>query len=215
MRLPFLQRLQSLFYPVRLRKGSSTVNPVLELYYYRGRYQLATADALYSDGQHYRPLLAAFRTIGRDFTTIKNVLVLGTGLGSAVLVAHRLGYHPSFTLVDLDSTILDWARELMPKTLVRNITTVCDNAEAFIKADNNRYDLVIVDVFIGREIPAFVTGSEFLTASKARLSANGMLVLNYMALYPDAAQKVKAALQAAFGSVKEISFGLNRVYITR
>ena len=82
----FWQGLQSLLYPVRIRKSSSTVNPVLELFYFQGRYMLGTPDAVYSDGDRYRPLVAAFTAPGLKphLGNVRNVLVLGTGLASAV-----------------------------------------------------------------------------------------------------------------------------------
>lgn len=120
MQLTFFQIIGSLFYPVLIRRASSAVNPVLELYRYRGRWQLATADALYSDGGQYRPLLAAFRTLKPQLPAVKNMLVLGTGLGSAVQILHEMGHHPACTLVELDEKVLQWALELSAPKHVNN-----------------------------------------------------------------------------------------------
>ena len=58
--LTFRQKLLSHFFPVSIRKGATAHNAQLEIFYYRGRFILATADAVYSDGHKYKPLVAAF-----------------------------------------------------------------------------------------------------------------------------------------------------------
>jgi spermidine synthase len=90
---------------------------------------------------------------------------------------------------------------------------VCADAFAFIKADRETYDLIIVDLFFGREVPEAVTSSDFLQQCKARLQPGGHLVLNYMVNRREEEEKAKAALEAAFENVQEISFGINKVYI--
>jgi spermidine synthase len=208
-----LKQLRSYLHPVCIRRATSAVNPVLELYYYRGRWQLATADALYSDGEEYRPLLSAFKALSKELPHVNNVLVLGTGLGSAVHILHKQGYHPSFTLVELDSIVLQWALEFLPADSASRVKPVCADAGQFIEKDTHQYDLIIVDVFSGRHVPAFILSNEFLKYCRERLSATGTLVLNYMVNEPADETKAKAALEAAFGNVKELSFHINRVYL--
>jgi len=211
--LSFWQRLQGLLYPVSIRKGSSPLNPVLELFYYHGRYILGTQDAVYSDGNRYRPLVAAFTAPAlRDhLPRVRDVLVLGTGLASAVHVLDRYGYRPRFTLVEIDALVLDWAVEFLPEGTVA--TPVCANAFGFIATDEQIYDLIIVDLFFGREVPAVVTQHRFLQQCRSRLEPGGHLVLNYMVNRDEDEDRAKKALKAVFNDVTELSFGINRVYI--
>lgn len=213
MKLTIPQKLRSYFYPLTVRRESSALNPVLDLLYYQGRWQLATADALYSDGTHYRPLIAAFNALKPFLPQLKKVLVLGTGLGSAVQILNKQGYHPAFTLVELDQKVLRLAMELMQEGAAKNITPVCADAKDFLQDDDQIYDLLIVDVFNGRTVPEFVLSAAFLSNCKVRLATGGHLALNYMVNKPGDEYKAKAALEAAFGKVKELSFGINRVYI--
>jgi spermidine synthase len=215
MKLTYFQQLRSYFYPLVVRRKSSAYNPVLDLLYYKGRWQLATADALYSDGVHYRPMLAAFKWLKAFLPEVKKVLVLGTGLGSAVQILHKKGYRPDYTLVELDGQVLQLAIELMPRTIAGTIRPVCADAQFYLNGDQEQYDLLIVDVFNGRKVPSFILSPEFLAKCKTHLAAMGVLVLNYMVDAPADEQKAKAALRAACGEVKELSFGLNRVYVAR
>lgn len=210
-----LTRIQSLFYPVQVRTGSSELNAHVELLYFRGRYMLATEDAIYSDGDKYRPLLAAFAEpgIARRLPSVHNVLVLGTGLASAVHILHKRGLWPQFTLVEIDKLILDWAVEFLPAGIKDRVRAVRSDAFEFIRSDTGQYDLVIVDIFFGRKVPAEVIGEAFLMQCRERLQPDGALILNYMLDKDNDPIKAKTALEAAFKFVSELGFGLNRVYI--
>ena len=215
MKLTLLQKIRSYFYPLFVCREASALNPVLELYYYRGRWQLATADALYSDGVYYQPLITAYKALNKELPKLKRVLVLGTGLGSAVQILARKSYHPAFTLVELDEKILRWAIELMPAGINQHLEPICANAETFLDDHPTQYDLIIVDVFEGRFVPAFVLADAFLQKCKHHLTPDGHLVLNYMVSPAQTEQKAKAALEAAFGTVSVSGFNLNRVFIAR
>ena len=211
------RKAESWLFPVCVRKGASALNPVLELYYYRGRHILATKDAIYSEGTRYRPLVAAFDTpeLRAALPGMSRVLVLGTGLASAVHILDGSGFRPHFTLVEIDKLVLDWAEEFLPKGARGRVRAVNDDAFRFLEDDAGTYDLIIVDIFFGRTVPERVTEAAFLHQCKAKLAQNGWLVLNYMPGSKELPGKAKAALEAAFEKVREISFGLNRVYVAR
>lgn len=211
----FLTRLQSLFFPVRIRKAASEHNSFLELLYFRGRYILATEDAIYSDGRKYRPLLAAFASpeLEPRLGAVRDVLVLGTGLASAVHILEGRGIRPFFTLVEIDKVILDWAVEFLPPGAKPRVKAVRSDAFAFVQSETARYDMVIVDIFFGRSVPDQVTGADFLGHCRELMRPDSVLVLNYMLAPDNDPQKAKAALEATFTNVAELSFGLNKVYL--
>jgi len=163
---------------VTLRKASTPENPVLELVLVSGRFQLATREAYYSDGDKYEPAIVTCRHFASILPSLKNVLVLGTGLGSIIDVMRSMGSHPEFTLVEKDKVVLQWAMELAGEDV--KMRPICEDAGDFILRDNNKYDFIFVDVFNGRYVPPFVTSKLFLSAVRARLADNGRLALNYI-----------------------------------
>lgn len=186
---------------------------MLELYLFKGRWQLATIDALYSDGDKYTPLVRAFKEIKTKLQDVKKVLVLGTGLGSAVQIFHSMGYSAQFTLVDNDAVILKWAMELMNEELLNDVTPVCADAKTFITEDNGTYDMLIVDIFQGRVVPAFVTGSNFLQECRRHINTGGIFIMNYIAIREAEWETVKKNVDQVFSAVKVLNNGLNRILI--
>jgi spermidine synthase len=188
-------------------------NPVLELYLYRGGWQLATLDALYSDGDRYAPLVRAFKEVKPRLAAVKSVLVMGTGLGSAVHIFRRMGYHARFTLVDYDAVILKLAMELMPDEQSKDINPICADARNFIAGHNEQYDMLIVDIFESRVVPAFVTENSFLQKCHQCISTGGIFIMNYMENKDGRWATLKENLDKIFPTNKIIEQGLNRIII--
>lgn len=196
-----------------VRKGASNENPLLELLYYRGRYQLATFDALYSDGNRYTPLRLALKKIRTELRGVKDVLVLGTGLGSAVQIMYNMGYSPRFTLVEHDSTVLKWAMELLPQLYPGQVTTICSDAKKYMSEHTAVHDLVIVDIFNSRLVPAFVTKEEFLTQCRGSIRPGGHFIFNYIIQNNEDWLPVDKTIRSVFPVCYCIDNGLNRIVI--
>lgn len=212
--LPFYKKLLGYFIPVRIKKDKGTENPHLELLYFRGRYQLATVDALYSDGIKYRPLSIAIKKIKTDLRHADNVLVLGTGLGSAVEIMLDAGYQPKFTLVDYDKTVLKWAMEHLSHH-ASQITPVCADGEQYMKHNKEVYDIVVCDIFYSRIVPDFVTRVDFLEQCRKAVGDNGYFVLNYIVESDEKWIAADAAIRKVFPTCFCVDDGLNRIVIAK
>jgi len=201
--------------PQRLWKGESAVSGELELLLYQGRYQLATADALYSDGDRYRPLVAAFRPMKARLQRVCTALVLGGGLGSAVDVLARYGARPEITMVELDEVVAGLGENLLSFEAKERVRYVVADAQTFIQNATQRYDLLIVDVFTARQPLPFVSEDAFLEKCRAAISPGGCFVLNYMQ-NPGAAEAwdtVESRIQQRFPAARTMAIGPNRVVV--
>ena len=204
-------RLLSYFSPVLIHAvfGSHTV----KLYLSRNQFVLSTVDTTYSDGDRYMPARAIADALNSYLPGIKNVLVLGTGLGSIVRVLHNRGCDPVFTLVENDSTVLQWAEAIFEKEGIGGINPVCEDALKYMEQNTSKFDLIFVDVFIGRKVPAWVTSENFLNLCINSLSTNGHLALNYMINDLSEWNGVKQLFMDLFKNHREIDLGENRILI--
>ncbi len=188
---------------------------MLELFVYRGQYQLATPDAIYSDGIYYKPLKMAFKELKADTARIKKVLVLGGGLGSAMQIASKYGVDATYVVVEQDNEIINMAKSLLPEVVNSNTTYICADAEAYMQQEQDRYDLIIVDVFNGRVPAEFTTKENFLLLCRKAMRTNGCMALNYIIngypLWDDALEQI----QTVFPDTKVLSYDINRVVISR
>ncbi len=214
MKIAEYTRVLSYVFPIVLRRGSSAYNPLLELILYRNQLQLATEDALYSDGKRYRPLVMAFNSIRERLVNVQQVLALGTGIGSIVQILNKMGHYPSFTLVDKDSMIIDWASEILKDfSANKNLTLVCADAADYIDIAERKYDMVVIDIFNSRVVPQFVTGTAFLEKCRRRLNPGGIFILNYIVSDEPGWQEVYANLENVFHSIRVLSNDMNRIIV--
>lgn len=211
--VPLYKRLLSFLYPVTIWKGSSLQNKVLELLLYQNQYQLATDDALYSDGTRYRPLVLAFNEMKVTLPKVKTVLVLGTGLGSAVQILESKKVSAEYTLVDIDKTILNLAKSYLPKH--RGLSFICADAVEFMKGNTRQYDLVIVDVFLSRIVPGSVVARDFLSKCKEALNKGCYVVINYIISGDSEWERVFGNITSVFPDHKIIGSGINRIIVAK
>jgi spermidine synthase len=211
--VPFYKKMLSYLYPVSIWKGEGTQNPFLELLLYQNQYQLATKDALYSDGNRYRPLVLAFNEIGREISSVKKVLVLGTGLGSAVQILRSKNLSPSFIMVDNDKKVLELAQHMLHRQ--KNISFICTDANEFISKTKDTYDLLIVDVFRSRIVPGSIIARAFLEKCRQAITEGKYLVLNYIITDEEEWTRALENINSVFPGNKILNNGINRIVIAR
>jgi spermidine synthase len=177
-----LKRILSYLVPVTVANSTGTQNKFLEFILYRNQWQLATEDALYSDGDRYQPYRVAFKHVPKHrLAEVSNCLILGTGLGSIVQILHgRYKCNAHFSLVEYDEKILQWALESLSAQGIEQLTPYCDNAADFVKTHHGKYDMICIDIFSGREVPAVFTEPDFLEQSKRLLKPGGIWLMNYI-----------------------------------
>lgn len=177
-----LKKMLSYLVPVTIANSSGSQNQFLEFILYRNQWQLATEEALYSDGNRYQPFRIAFKNMPKQkLSTVSECLVLGTGLGSIVQILwEKYKCKARFSLVEYDEQILKWGLENLSAMGISNLQPYCENAAEFVKHDKGRYDLLCVDIFKGREVPSLFTEEEFLISSKRLLKPGGTWIMNYI-----------------------------------
>lgn len=215
LNVPTYKKILSYLWPVRLRKSSGTENSVLELFLYRNQYQLATIDALYSDGKRYRPVRSACSHIHTELPQIKDVLVLGTGIASAVRIIESFDAHPQYTLIEYDKTVLQWALELLPEGLHSRVTPIHANAQDYMQENDKQYSLVITDIFESRLVPRFVMETEFFELCRRSIRPGGYWVLNYILQPDDNWEKIHRHIGGVFPDNDVIVDGVNRIVVAK
>jgi len=203
----------SYLYPVQIAKASTAHNSVLELCLSNGRFQLATHDALYSDGDQYRPLTIAFNYLGAVLHNVKDVLVLGTGLGSAAQILYAKGLKPAYTFVEYDKTILQWAMQTLHADIVAKSKAMCADALLFMNNCEQLHDMLVVDIFNSRVVPAFVTTEDFLKKCRRGIKPGGHFVLNYIVLNNADWIAVEQRVKSVFPDITVLENGINRIIV--
>lgn len=157
-------------------------NPHLYVSLKQGRYQLSTANAVYSFADLYANFARTFELVDLDRLPGRQVLVLGLGLGSIPYLLEktfRRDYH--YTAVELDEAVLYLASKYSLPQLQSAIEVRQADALAFVEQDTAAYDLICMDVFLDDYIPEAFEAESFLRQLRDLLSADGLLLYNRLA----------------------------------
>ena len=211
--LTFFDKLRSWFYPVLVQKSTLIRSEALALYYFQGQYQLSTEDAIYSDGNRYRPALIAIKQHIDLFKHAEELLVLGTGLASVVHVLNKYHCYPAITLVDIDKEILDWAAAVLPKDYPKEkVSFVAADAMTIIQhCKAHSYDCLFVDLFIGQCLPDAATQTAFLLQCKKAIKPGGLFIMNYIATDFVAWKYYQKRVQDVYPNVVVIENDINKI----
>jgi len=160
-----------------------------------------TADAMYY-GVPYRLREAAGRPV-------EDVLIIGAGSGTDVAVALRHGVQ-SIDAVEIDPGIIELGQAFHPqRPFADPRTTVhATDGRAFLRNVEKKYDMVIfaltdslirLSSMTNIRLESYLFTLEALESAKARLKADGLLVLYNEYRWPWLTDKIAAMLQQTFG----------------
>jgi spermidine synthase len=185
------QKFRSYFRPITIESVSSEQNPELEVVLSNGRLQLLSGNAIYSWDDLYRNFTVAFDQIDLDKRNIDEVLILGLGLGSIPFILekkHHKNYH--YTAIEWDEEVANLALKYALPRLKSSIDVVTADAEIFVEVCEEKFDLLIVDIFEDELVPPQFETDYFLEDCVELLNPKGVLLFNR--LHNNQADKVAA-----------------------
>lgn len=151
--------------------------------------------------------------------TVRRVLMIG-GAGFAY-PKQLLVEHPGVQLdvVEIDPAMVDLARQeffldrleaqLAEEGRAGDLRIFTEDGEAFLRrgAKDAPYDAIIIDAFVGRDAVPFFVSDEGITAAKACLAADGLLMANCVAEYTG------DAMYRLFSQVERLRGHFANVYV--
>lgn len=184
MKQPLYKKILSYIKDIPIVSTSSEYNEVLDLYLVKGQYQLCTEKAIYSYGDKYDNFANVLKTI--DLNEITDVLILGLGLASIPYIIENIHKKElSYTGVEIDDEVIYLASKYILDELKSEINVVNTDAFTYMSLDENKYDLICMDVFEDDVIPEDLQTEEFLEMLKESLAKDGILIYNRLAFTDD------------------------------
>lgn len=126
------------------------------------------------------------------------ILVLGMGTGTFASQCLSYFENPDVTGVEIDEKITELAKNYF--RLSPDVRVYTYDGRAFLDADGNTYDVIIVDAYQDITIPFQMSSVEFFRAVKEHLKAGGVLTVN-MNMRSDAPDGINAYLADTIASV--------------
>lgn len=134
------------------------------------------------------------------------VLVLGLGGGTSVhLISKKLG-PKSVTAVEIDGAIIEVAQKYFDLNRVSGLVLKEADAVQYVaKKNNDSFDLILVDIYLGASFPNEASKKRFLENIKNKLKSGGVISINR--IFYDQEESVRrdflGSLSNTFGKVEE------------
>jgi len=137
---------------------------------------------------------------------IKTVLILGLGGGSVIKPLRRFWPDCQIVGVEQDLEIIKLAQKYLSFKPQSLRLEVADAFQFVNKGKSNFYDLIIVDLYIGSEIPVQTKSNQFLNDLKRIAKPKSEIIFNhlYFRNHKNSAQKFLAQLSEVFDNVSAI-----------
>jgi len=199
---PLWKRFLSYFFELHIESAPSEHNPHLYVSLSRGRYQLCTANAVYSFEDLYDNYVKTFRRLDLERLNPKRVLLLGLGLGSIPVMLEKLfEKHYSYTAIEIDESVIYLAGKYALPFLQSPVETICADAYFFVMQCEEKYDLICMDIFQDDKVPEAFEKKEFLDQLKALLSQDGLLLYNRLSATKEDTLETRKFFEGDFKTV--------------
>lgn len=130
-----------------------------------------------------------------------SLLVLGLGGGAVPMMFYHLCKDIRIDVVEIDPVIQEVAKKYFNFITNSRVKVHIDDASRFIKMNGRKYDIIIMDAFIGQRQHQSLTAEEFFLAARERLNPGGLFVTNLMTKHENRFQKMKYRLGSVFNSL--------------
>ena len=173
------QKILSYFKDVYLESTSSVHNRELHVILSNGSYQLCTSNAVYSYEDKYINFRKSFEWIDWDKLNIKKVLLLGLGLGSVPqMLEKNFRQEFEYTAVEIDEKVIELANKYTLDNLLSPIQFYQADALLYVKMCQEKFDMIIMDVFESEKVPKAFESKDFLDDLANLLNEDGFILYN-------------------------------------
>jgi spermidine synthase len=131
----------------------------------------------------------------------KSILLLGLGGGSICHMLFTVRPEARIDAVEIDPAIPKLAEEYFRLGSSRNLEIHIDDAASFLAKAPRKYDIIILDAYVGERLPAQCATREFFGNVREHLDREGVLVINWMSGDRRQFQDVLSLIKAAIGPI--------------
>ena len=197
-----------------LERTSSPYNEELEVWYAFGKKVLNAKSVNYSFGLIDKVFRSALAQLKFERREVKDVLILGLGVGNMVAVLSEYDPEMRFIGVEIDAEVIRLGRKYFELDSYPNLEIVEADAIAYVADCYQKFDLVIVDLFVDATVPPQAEEAAFFARLDLLLRKPGLLLWNRLALSDEIRQHTDnftRKMQQALPGTKSLSAHKNRV----
>jgi len=156
---------------------------------------------------------------------IKNCLILGLGAGSAARLISQKWPGVKIIGIEIDPEMIRLGKKYFGLVEVENLEVKIEDAlscsndppagEAGLYHDSRKFDLVLVDLYLGDQVPAGAETDEFIKRIQKCLSSKGIVIFNrlYYEKKKEKTDKFGEKLEKIFAKIEAKKTSTNKLFL--
>ena len=181
-------------FPRTVYKTESKISGEIEVKEQFGRYTLHVQDLIQSGGIVKGIWEKALRQ-AQGKLSVSNCLILGLGGGTVVQLIKARYPEAKIIGIEIDPEIIKIGKKFFGLGEIKNLEIINADAIKWVETKgtsevarrdssdggrNRRFNLIIVDLYIGGKFPQEIASDEFLKKLKKLLSKEGVIIFNWL-----------------------------------
>ncbi len=211
-----LKKIKYFFSYYTVKEGHSDENGFFKVVMFLNRPRLIIGNMIQSGGMVRQIWAKAIDKLKKERVKLKKALIVGLGCGDCAFEINK--YYPKAKMlgVEIDKKVVEIARCYFNLATVKNLSiNIADGAKIVEKLSKqkkkHRFDLVIVDVYLGKTMPKSFRTKKFAKALTKILDHNGVVIYNHLFFddHKQKAEKFIKEIEAVFGKISLVTTASN------
>lgn len=153
------------------------------------------------------------KILKKEKAVFKKVLVLGLGGGTVAPLINHYWPEAKTIGVELDPEVVKIGKDFFGLSHFKNLKTETADAFKWIKNQKVKFDLILVDLYLGKKFPEKGEQEVFFKDLKKNLNSKGVIVFNR--LKTDETVIWETKLRKEFSSLEKIKATTNLLFLAR
>ncbi len=163
---------------------------------YNGKIKLIEISNLFNNKKKYKVMAGGLLQSGSIITqlwtkplknisissspNIKHILLLGLGGGTILSLLQNKFPNVSITAIEIDPIMIKIAKEYFETDKIPNLNIIQNDAFKYIQSlnKNNKFDLILIDLFAGETQPNKMYKPQFINKIIQLIDNNGIIFIN-------------------------------------
>ncbi|MFC1727310.1 spermidine synthase [Patescibacteria group bacterium] len=173
-------------FPKTIYKTTSKISGLIEVNELLWSRTLSVQNMIQSGGLIEAIWKKPIRKIKNQKSKIKDVLILGLGGGTVVHLINRYWPQALITGIELDPEIIKVGKEYFGLGKMDQLKIIVSDAFSYLEQHHGEkeYDLIVVDLYLGKKFPQEAAGEKFMKTIKRLLVKNGVVIFNRLRIDP-------------------------------
>ena len=187
-----------------VRQDRSKINGLIKVVMVFNMPRLIVGGLVQSGGLVRKIWDRGIKKLKKDKKKVESALILGFGCGDCAFRIQKYYPKAKITGVEIDEKIVEVAKSYFNLQKLQNLNLEVGDGVKFLSRTRDKYDLVVVDVYLGSKMPKTFKTEQFFRKVKKRLNKNGVMVINHLFYkqYKKQAEKLITVIEKEFKTIK-------------